>query len=314
MYCHVNKFKSLHLFISVIETGSFAGAAKRHATDPSTVSKAIKRLEQDIGLQLFVRSTRKVVLTDVGQEYAQTVQGIYRQLEDCEAGLKADNDDDCGHLTINLPVSYGNEYVVPLISEFKRRYPKISLELIFSDEYIDMISHSIDLTIRSGNLSDSNMIAQKLSPMPFVICGAPKLAKTARESMTLDALNSLPWLMFRFKQTGKMMPLSFQFQGQRFDLAPHVSNVTVLNDGGAMMNLCADGVGLCLMPHFSAKRWVMSGDVEIVAKVDDFADMGVSVVYPNREYLPKRTRLFIDFLKESLAKQGDNYSRTWLDS
>lgn len=310
----MNKFKSLHLFISVIETGSFAGAAKRHATDPSTVSKAIKRLEQDIGLQLFVRSTRKVVLTEIGQEYAQTVQGIYRQLEDCETGLKADNDDDCGHLTINMPVSYGNEYVVPLISEFRRRYPQISLELMFSDEYIDMISHSIDLTIRSGNLSDSNLIAQKLSPMPFVICAAPKLAYIAKQSMTPEALNNLPWLAFRFKQTGKRMPLSFKYKQQRFDITPSTQNLTTLNDGNAMMKLCADGVGLCLMPHFSVKRWVESGDVEIVVQVDDFVDMGISVVYPNREYLPKRTRLFIDFLKESLAKQGENHSLTWLDN
>lgn len=309
----MNKFKTLNLFLSVIDSGNFAGAAKLHATDPSTVSKAIKRLELQLGIALFTRSTRKIVLTPAGKEYAATIKGLYRQLDDCEAQLKSSQETASGHLKINVPVSYGNAFIVPLIHGFKSQYPEISIELTFNDEYVDMIAHSIDLTIRSGRVADSSLIAQKLSPMPFVICAASELAERARQEFSAKHLETLPWLQFRFKQTGKLMPLNFEFASEEFCISPNSQYLTILDQGDAMMRLCAAGMGLCLMPHFTAKRWVDEGMVEIVNRVDGFDDFAISAIYPTREYLPKRTRVFIDYLKAELAKMGETYNTTWLD-
>lgn len=313
MCSKMNKFKTLNLFLSVIDSGSFASAAKSHATDPSTVSKAIKRLEQQLGIALFTRSTRKVVLTPAGKEYAETIRGLYRQLDDCEAQLKWSQETASGHLKINVPVSYGSAFIVPLIKGFKSLYPEISIELTFNDEYVDMIAHSIDLTIRSGRVADSSLIAQKLSPMPFVICGATEVAELAKQAFSAKYLSALPWLQFRFKQTGKLMPLNFEFAGDVFAISPNAESLTILDQGDAMMKLCADGMGLCLMPHFTAKQWVDDGSVDIVHRVDGFDDFAISVIYPTRDYLPKRTRVFIDYLKAELGKIGETHNTTWLD-
>ena len=171
--------------MSTIETGSFSATAKKHATDPSTVSKAIKRLEEQLGLQLLYRSTRQLSLTSAGQKYADTVGSLYQQLESCEHELKSANNSYSGALKINLPVSYGRVYMLPMLSQFKKTYPDIELEVSFNDQYVDMISNAIDISIRSGTLNDSRLVAQKLSPMPFVLC----ISKKGQENESINSVS-----------------------------------------------------------------------------------------------------------------------------
>ncbi len=126
--------------MTTVKMGSFAATAKKHATDPSTVSKAIKRLESQIGLQLFYRSTRQLSLTSVGEKYAQTVGSLYQELASLEDELKSENEDHSGLLRINLPVSYGRTYILPMLAKFKQQYPEIILDVSFNDAYIIYLS------------------------------------------------------------------------------------------------------------------------------------------------------------------------------
>lgn len=328
----MDKFKTIALFMSTIETGSFSATAKKHATDPSTVSKAIKRLEEQLGLQLLYRSTRQLSLTSAGQKYADTVGSLYQQLESCEHELKSANNSYSGALKINLPVSYGRVYMLPMLSQFKKAYPEIELEVSFNDQYVDMISNSIDISIRSGTLNDSRLVAQKLSPMPFVLCNSNKgqenksidracaqdnsgsldLASIQSVEMSSEGLAALPWVLFRFKQTGKTMPINFTYQGRHINVEP--KRVTIVDDGEAMAKMCAEGLGLCLMPHFNAKALVRANKMKVVAKVDEFPNSGVFIVYPKRKDLPKRTQVFIEFVKDYLNEMGESPSMTWLDA
>ena len=328
----MDKFKTIALFMSTIETGSFSATAKKHATDPSTVSKAIKRLEEQLGLQLLYRSTRQLSLTSAGQKYADTVGSLYQQLESCEHELKSANHSYSGALKINLPVSYGRVYMLPMLSQFKKAYPAIELEVSFNDQYVDMISNAIDISIRSGTLNDSRLVAQKLSPMPFVLCissegqenksinsicasnssSTLELATSSNVEMSNEELSSLPWVLFRFKQTGKTLPINFVYQGRHINVEP--KRVTIVDDGEAMARMCAEGLGLCLMPHFNAKDLVLANKMKVVAKVDEFPNSGVFIVYPKRKDLPKRTQVFIEFVKGYLKEMGESPSKTWLDT
>ena len=317
----MDKFKTIALFMSTIETGSFAATAKKHSTDPSTVSKAIKRLEEQLGLQLLYRSTRQLSLTSAGQKYADTVGSLYQQLESCEQELKSDNNSYSGALKINLPVSYGRMYMLPMLSQFKKAYPEIQLDVSFNDQYVDMISDAVDVSIRSGTLNDSRLVAQKLSPMPFVLCisnegvssnGVGNKLVTSRDiDISNKVLAALPWVLFRFKQTGRTMPINFSYQGCHINVEP--KNVTIVDDGEAMAQMCAEGLGLSLMPHFTAKALVVAGKMKVVAQLDDFPNSGVFIVYPKRKDLPKRTQLFIKFVKDYLQEMGESPSHTWLD-
>ncbi len=308
----MDKFRAIALFMSTIETGSFATTAKKHATDPSTVSKAIKRLESQIGLQLFYRSTRQLSLTSAGQKYADTVGTLYHKLESFEDELKSENNSYSGTLKINVPVSYGRMYVLPMLCQFKKAYPDISLDVSFNDEYVDMINDAVDVSIRSGTLADSRLVAQKLTPMEFVLCISSELAASTKIDMSSECLASLPWVLFRFKQTGKTMPIDFYYQDSRITVKP--KDLTIVDDGEAMAEMCAAGFGLTLMPHFTAKAVVTTGKVKVVAKIDDFPNSGVFIVYPKRKDLPKRTQLFIEFTKNYLKEMGESPSQTWLDT
>lgn len=306
----MDKLRTLAFFMSATDTGSFAAAAKKHATDPSTVSKAIKRLEQQLGLQLFHRSTRKLSLTESGQKYANTVGKLYQQLEVFEDSIKAENSSPRGTLKINLPVSYGRIYIVPMLIKFQQRYPDINLDVSFNDEYVDMIEEAFDISIRSGTLTDSRLVAQKLTPMEFIICASTELAQAHDILINEQCLSSFSWLQFRFKQTGKVMPIHFNYQKESLQVSP--KNFTVVNDGDSMIALCSAGLGLTLIPHFTAKHAVLSGQVKVIAKVDDYDNSGIFVVYPKREHLPQKSKVFIDFLKDYLATIGESPTKTWL--
>lgn len=304
----MDKIRTLALFMSTIESGSFSATAKLHATDPSTVSKAIKRLENQIGIQLFYRSTRKLSLTSAGEKYANTVGNLYQQLESYEEELKSENNQHSGSIKVNLPVSYGRLYVLPMLCEFQKIYPDIQLDISFNDEYVDMISNAIDISIRSGTLSDSRLVAQKLTPMEFVLCASYDMHYDIE--LTQSHLKNLPWLLFRFKQTGKIMPIEFDYQGKHIDVDP--KHHIIVDDGEALAELCAAGAGLTLMPHFLVKDFVINKKIRILAKIDDFQKSGIYIVYPKREFLPKRTQLFIQFMKDFLAQRGETSNQTWL--
>jgi len=306
----MDKFKAIALFMSTTNTGSFAGTAKLHATDPSTVSKAIKRLESQLGLQLFYRSTRQLSLTTAGKKYAETVGSLYQQLETCEDELKSSNESHSGVLKISVPISYGRAYVQPMLCQFKARYPEISLDVSFKDQYVDMISEAVDVSIRSGTLADSRLVAQQLTPMEFVLCVGSEFSPATAIEMTDQCLAALPWVLFRFKQTGKTMPIDFYYQGRHIDIEP--KNVTIVDDADVMAGMCAEGLGLSIMPHFTAKALLLAGKLNMIAKLDEYPNSGVYVVYPKREYLPKRTQLFIEFMKNYLEELGESPSNTWL--
>jgi len=311
MVADMDKFRSLALFMTTVETGSFAATAKKHATDPSTVSKAIKRLEIQIGLQLFFRSTRKLSLTSAGEKYAQTVGSLYQELETVEDDLKSENEDASGFLKINLPVSYGQKYILPMLAKFKALYSDIELDISFNDAYVDMIGDRVDVSIRSGSLPDSRLIAQKLTPLDFVICRSSKLDGDPIE-INSQFLSKQPWVLFRFKQTGKTMPINFEYKSQKINV--EVENYTIVDDGEALSYLCSSGAGLAIMPHFTAKNMVDKGYLSVVCKADGFEGAAVYIVYPKRDFLPKRTRLFIDFIKVQIAEMGESPNNTWLDN
>ena len=312
----MDKFKGMSLFMSAVETGSFAAAAKKHATDPSNVSKAMKKLEEQLGVQLFYRSTRKLSLTAAGQKYADSVGHIVAQLQTVEDELLSDNDTPQGPLKVNLPVAYGRNYILPMIAKFKKSYPLIELDVSFNDHYVDMISEGVDVAIRSGSLADSRLVAQKLSPMSFVLCASAKQSLDLQDIFDGDQLNeekmrALPWVQFRFRQTGRCMPIDFSYSGKHIQIKP--SSTTIVDDGSAFVELCAEGVGLAMIPHFAIKSQVEAGNIKVLAKIDEFADSGVFIVYPKRQYLPQRSRAFIDFVKAELKTMGETAKTTWLD-
>lgn len=305
----MDKLRALRFFISSCDHGNFIGVAKQFGTSASTVSKAISRLENQIGLQLFQRSTRQLRLTPAGAEYLVTVKTITDELEQCEVQLSQQNNDASGQLRINVPISYGRLYILQLLKKFNQRYPDINIEIQFDDSYVDIIEQGFDIAIRSGSINDSQLVVQKLSPIDMIICASKAYLKAHGRPGSSQDFAQHQWIAFRYKQTGKLHPILMPGKKQEERFVPEKG--IVVGDGEALAQLCADGLGLTQIPHFIAKKWLESGAIEPVLPTYTPPHLGVYILYPRRVHMPARARVFIEFVKESIQASGETPRHTW---
>ncbi|MFN3882709.1 MAG: LysR family transcriptional regulator [Nitrincola lacisaponensis] len=311
----MDKLRLLEIFLATCEGGSFAAAARTCGTDPSTVSKAISRLEAQLELTLFQRSTRQLSITAAGQRYANTVRKMIQDLTTCEHELKHLNDAPSGTLRISSAVCYGHLYLRPLLQAFCQRYPAISLELEINDLHVDIIENNIDIALRTGYIKDSRLVARRLSPMDFLICVSPEYLATHGVPSCADDFQQHDWIGFRIKQTQLLQPIFLpdaQGEYQPYELTSR----HITDDGEAMANMCIDGLGFAQLPHFLAREGLESGALVSLYPCyrPPHPDNGVFAIYPKRDYLPTRVRVFIEFITAALEAQGESTHHTWAES
>jgi len=310
----MDKLRSIEMFLATCDGGSFAAAARNCGSDPSTVSKAINRLEADLGLTLFQRSTRKLRITVAGERYAHTVRKMMEDLSSCEIELKELNDSPSGTLRINSAACYGHLYLRRWLREFHEKYPAIKLELEINDLHVDIIENDIDIALRTGYVEDSRLIARRLSPMDFLTCVSPQYLEDNGTPGCADDFQHHQWIGFRLKETQQVQPIFLPNETGEY-LPYDLERTHMADDGEAMAHMCEDGMGFAQMPHFLAKDGVSSGAlISLYPRFRDPRDSsGVYAIFPKRNYLPTKVRVFIDFLTSSLAEMGENTSRTWAE-
>ncbi|MDO6581315.1 LysR family transcriptional regulator [Photobacterium sp. 2_MG-2023] len=311
----MDKLRSLEIFLATCDGESFAAAARSCNTDPSTVSKAISRLEAQLGLTLFQRSTRQLRITAAGQRYADTVRKMIQDLTVCEYELKHLNDSPSGTLRINSAVCYGHLYLRPLLQAFCQRYPAIKLDLEINDLHADIIENDIDIALRTGYVKDSRLVARRLSPMDFLVCASPHYLAAQGTPQCADDFHQHSWIGFRIKETQQLQPIFLP--NEQGEYVPYeLERTHVTDDGEAMACMCADGLGFAQLPHFLAKQGLNNGS--LVSLYPYFRppqpDNGVFAIYPKREYLPAKVRVFIEFMTASLAAMGESTNHTWAEN
>ncbi|MBD1583710.1 LysR family transcriptional regulator [Pseudoalteromonas sp. S16_S37] len=310
----MDKLRSLELFLATCDEGSFAGAARVCNTDPSTVSKAINRLETQLGLTLFQRSTRQLNITQAGSRYASTVREMFVNLSCCEEELKHLNDAPCGTLKISSAVCYGHLYIRPLLHAFCKQYPDISLDLEVTDYHVDMIEQGVDVAIRTGHVKDSRLVARRLSPMDFLTCASPSYLAEHGTPTHREAFQTHQWIGFRIKETNALQPIFLPDKGGVYGLYD-LKRSYITDDGEAMAYMCADGLGIAQLPHFLAKKGLERG--ELVSIFPHFRppqyENGVFAIYPKRDYLSAKVRVFIDFIVQALNEINESSNHTWAE-
>src|SRR5512141_1052568 len=181
----------LQAFVAFSETakhGGFAGAARELGVSPSAVAKNVARLESDLGLRLFHRTTRKVALTSEGHELFERCRRIVEEIDalrDDAAGARVE---PSGALRLNVPITFGKRIVVPKLAELVRRYPKITLDVSFTDRYADLVSEGLDASIRVGPLADSSLVARPFARQTMIVCGSPAYVREHGAPRSPDAL------------------------------------------------------------------------------------------------------------------------------
>jgi DNA-binding transcriptional LysR family regulator len=288
---------SIELFCLAAELGSFTAAGLAAGVTPAAVSRSIGRLEERLGSRLFVRTTRSIRLTEGGRGYYEQCRQALTQLVEAERVVSGQQLEPAGTLRISLPTTYGHHRILPLLPEFRRRYPKVQVDVHLGNRNIDFVGEGYDLAIRVRAQPDSTLIARLLEDARLVVVATPDYLARAGVPQTLDDLQRHDCIQFELPSSGRRISWLFQDDaGER----------EILTEGGYV---CSDDVlgGVTLAKHgaglFQTYRFIIERELaegSLVEVLQPFAGRSrpFTLLYPQGRHMPLRLRAFVDFIMD----------------
>ncbi|MCC8396645.1 LysR family transcriptional regulator [Paraburkholderia sp. MMS20-SJTR3] len=292
----VNRSGELEVFVRAVELGGFSAAARALGMAPSAVSKLVARLETRLGARLLNRSTRNLQLTPEGCVFYERGVRVLAELDETERSA-AVGATPRGRLRVHANVPLGRHYLVPLLPAFLDAHPDITVDLVLTDQVVDLLEQRTDVAIRSGPLKDSQMVARKLGDAAMVIVGAPAYLERRGTPRTPAELRAHNRLGFGFARAVNGWPLVDPLDGR---IEVPVDGNALASDGDTLRQLTLAGVGLARLAAFQVRDDVRAGRLTVL--LDEFAPGDtepVNAVYLGRGGpLPARVRAWLDFLAQ----------------
>ncbi|VAW90600.1 Transcriptional regulator, LysR family [hydrothermal vent metagenome] len=292
------KTEELQAFVKIVDASTITAAAERLGLAKSAVSRRLSELEDELGVELFHRTTRKLTLTDSGRGFYQRSIRILADLDEAQNAVSQAHHELSGQLRVAAPFSFGVQHLGPAIIEFQQLHPKLNFDIDFNDRQIDLIQEGFDLGIRIANLKDSSLIARKLASLSTVVCASPKYLTVHGTPSTPEDLADHHCLTYRYLDN----PDHWSFvdlQGQIQTIK--VPKVMQVNNGDFMRRAAIAGLGVLRQPTFIAYESIAKG--ELVPILEDYTipHINAYAIYPPTRHLSQRVRTFIDFLLERFA-------------
>lgn len=295
-----DRFDGVQLFVEVVEAGGFAKAGERLSLTRSAVGKAVARLEERLGVQLFQRTTRTQNLTEDGQQYYERCLRAIEELRAGETMLENGRREVVGKLRVTLPVLFGRYCVAPILLAYARQHPRLELELNFSDRHVDLITEGFDLAVRNGALGNgSTLRARRLMSQRKVLCASPSYLEKNGEPRTLSDLKDHELLPYWRGEHGLAWRLPDE-SGQLVDVS--VTSRIHLDDLEVIADAASGDMGLAWLPYWLVGERIRCGELAEIWADRSNAVMECYAVWPAAQYLPLRSRLAIDTLAKELAK------------
>lgn len=282
------RYEGLEIFINIIEGGSFSAAADRCGVSKAHVSKEIKKLENRLGVQLFLRTTRQISATEAAIKFYHQIKEQLLAIAQAEQELMNLQDEPSGQLKITAAGEYGEQYVTPTAIEFIKQYPDVQINLVFTDNLVDLIDGNYDLAIRSGNLTDSSLVARKVTERRLTVCCSPEYIELNGKPTTIEDLKVHNCLI------GSVDNWTFNHKHQ--DINIKVNGSWKSNNGNALVQAACSGLGLVQLPEMYVKELLVKGD--LVACLEDLKPNANAIwaVSPFHRYHSKKVKLFTNLL------------------
>lgn len=288
--------EELGAFIAVVDTGSITAAAEQLGQTTSGLSRALRRLEQKLGVTLLRRTTRRHELSDEGRLFLTHARAIMAAVDDAEESMALSHQRPAGRLRINAAPSFMRHVITPLIGEFRQHYPAIMLELDTNDRIIDLLEQRTDLAIRIGTLKDSSLHARLLGTSRLRIVASPDYLDRHGSPVSMAELRQHALLGFSQLPQLNRWPLHDE-QGEELEITP----VLAASSGDTLRTLALDGQGIVCLADFITRQDVESGRlVEVMADQQLERRQTIQAVYYRNTQLSLRIQLFLDFLAERL--------------
>lgn len=293
----MDSLSGLMAFVRTADLGSFVAAGQMLGLSASAVGKAVTKLEQQLGIRLFQRSTRRLRLTQEGRAFHERCRRILDDLDDARAMLARTMDAPRGRLRVSTPiVSY--HLLLPVLPDFMTRYPEIEVDLDFNDRLVDLIDEGVDVAIRSGELPDSRLMARTLRPFQMLLCAAPSYLERHGTPNCPRDLDGHLGIRFRYPNSGKIQAWPLTLPAGEPDLRSRT--VLTCNNMEALRGATIAGLGIGCMPDFLARDPLAKGELRTL--LDDSIDAPghFSLIWPSNRNLSPKVRVFVDFIGERL--------------
>ncbi|MFT5117949.1 MAG: LysR family transcriptional activator of dmlA [Kiritimatiellia bacterium] len=293
--------KGLVLFSQINRLGSFSAAAQLLNISRSSVSKQLAALEKKIGSRLFNRTTRKIVLTEVGLQVLQEAHKVELALQTIEHISEDHQSEIAGEIKVSCVSAFGRVHLVPLIAQFLARYPKLSINLQLDDRTADMVAENVDFSIRVGHLRDSSLIARKLCDLSWTLSASPEYLKHAPVLNTPSDLVKHRCLFYR---SAKISLDTWVFAGKQGEESVTVSGPLTINDPSALVSAALDHAGVLLIDKGLLGDTIRQGKlIPILTAYQPIGGLPMYLVFPEKEFMPAKTRALINFILEEMPSK-----------
>ena len=286
---------SIELFCLAAELGGFTAAATAAGVTPAAVSRSVARLEERMGVRLFVRTTRHMRLTEPGRVYYEQCRQALDQLVEAERVAAGQQLLPVGTLRISAPTTYAHFRLLPLLPEFRERHPEVRVEIHVGNRNVDFSEEGFDLAIRVRSPGDSGLIMRPLENAELVVVGSPDYLARRGTPMTLNELHEHDCIQFDLPSSGRRIPWLFKDQGRDVELSTE-GGYTLSEDVLGGVTLARHGAGLFQTYRFIVKDDLREGRLVEVLQAASGRSRPFNLLYPSSRHMPSRVRSFIDFL------------------
>ena len=289
----------MRVFTTVVDAGSFAGAADRLELSRGMTSRYVAQVEAHLGARLLNRTTRRLSLTEAGQDYYQRATQVLAMVEDAERSAARGAAEPRGNLRINTSVAFGSRHLGAAISAYLQRYPQVKADLTLNDRTVDLVEEGFDVAVRIAQQIDPGLVARPITRARMAVCAAPAYLKEHGTPRSPDDLTRHNCLTYAY--TGQQYDWRFRRRGREH--AVTVSGNLHGNNGDILCAAAADGLGVILQPTFLVHELLRTKRLVRILEGYEPAGFTIFAVYPSRQFLTPKVRTFIDFLVERF---GDN--------
>jgi DNA-binding transcriptional LysR family regulator len=298
----LDNLADIAVFVRVVERGSFTLAADDLALSRAVVSKYVSRLEERLGARLLNRTTRRLSLTEAGAALFEASRGAIERIEEAESAIARFQSEPRGRLRVSAPMSFGILHLGPLLAEFSRENPAVSLEISFDDRFVNLVEEGVDVAVRIGALTDSSLVARKLSTTRLVVCASPHYLAERGEPEMPEDLAAHNCLLYSYLSTANVWRFTAP-DGRAIPVA--VSGNLRANNGIVEAEAAVAGMGILMSPTFYVGPLIRQGKLKRILERYEIAEMGIYAVYPQREHVPPKVRAFVDFLARRFGRKPD---------
>lgn len=291
-------------FLEVVKAGSFTAAGARLAVAKSVISDRVRNLENALGVELLRRTTRRVTPTERGQDFFDQMAPLVQAMTDAVDAASDAEGPLTGRLRMTAPISFGMEYLTPVITAFARQHTALEIALDFDDRAVDIVGQGYDLALRIGRLGDSSLMARKLCDSDRVVCCSPDYARAHGRPKDIDDLLRHATIDYANAHASRLWSFAPSTPGGSPRTVETRSRI-VVNNGEAMRDMAIAGLGLIVLPRFIVAKALQSGDLidALPPESTGVTPMpdAIYAVYPPVRHMPRKLRAMLDHLAASFA-------------